>query len=488
MSQREWQAGEHSRCRTANRALLLRCTVACLVLASATAWPVMAAEKPNVVIILADDMGYADAAFQGGRDVPTPHIDSLAHNGVQFTNGYVSHPFCSPTRAGLLTGRYQQRFGHENNPAYLPEDTTVGLPVDQVTLSQMMKDAGYATGLVGKWHLGAAPCFYPSARGFTDFFGFLGGGHSYFPTPPGRAEYAIPILRNNVPVAETGYLTDDFGREAAAFVTRHKDEHFFLYLAFNAVHTPMQAPADLLAKYAAIEDPVKRTHAGMLDSMDQAIGKLLNALKEHDLESRTLVVFLSDNGGPVGVNGSSNAPLRGAKGQMYEGGIRVPFVMQWKGTLPAGTTYTEPVISLDLAPTTLAIAGAQVPPQVQFDGVNLMPYLLEAKSGTPHDRLHWRGGGGYAWAVREGRWKLLKIGQGQPELYDLSADIAETRNLAADEPAVAAKLLAAHEAWNSELISPLFQSPPQGKAATKKAQQKAQAKGKAAAAKKAAIP
>ena len=291
--------------------------------------------------------------------------------------------FAALPAPGLLTGRYQQRFGHENNPAYLPADTTVGLPLSETTVATMLKDAGYATGIVGKWHLGAAPCFHPNERGFGDFFGFLGGGHRYFPVPARAVEYEIPILRNQEVVADTGYLTDDFGREAASFIRRHKDQPFLLYLAFNAVHTPMQAPEDLLAKYAAtIEDPVKRAHAAMLESMDRAIGQTLEAVRDSGLEERTLIVFLSDNGGPIGVNGSSNEPLRGAKGQVLEGGIRVPFLMKWKGKLPAGTTYEEPVISLDLVPTALALAGAAVPEAVHLDGVDLMPYLTRAKTGA----------------------------------------------------------------------------------------------------------
>jgi len=278
--------------------------------------------KPNVIIILADDLGYADVGFQGCKDIPTPHLDALAKAGVVCTNGYVSHPFCSPTRAGLLTGRYQQRFGHENNPAWLPEDQTVGLPVDQVTVANVLKKAGYKTGAVGKWHLGAHPAFHPNRRGFDEYFGLLGGGHQYFDhnqfkSNPMKAkqEYFIPLVRNEQPVEESAYLTDALGREAAAFVDAHRNEPFFLYLAFNAPHTPLQAPAQYLDRVKEIKDEKLRTYAAMICGMDNAIGLVTSKLKQHKLDQNTLVFFLSDNGGPVAVTNCRNTPLRGAKGR-----------------------------------------------------------------------------------------------------------------------------------------------------------------------------
>ncbi len=282
----------------------------------------------------------------------------------------MSGPYCSPTRAGLLTGRYQQRFGHEFNPGNGPE---LGLPLSETTIADRLRSAGYATGLVGKWHLGAAPEFHPQRRGFDEFFGFLGGAHSYF---PGQG---APIYRGTSEVKEPGYLTDAFGREAVAFIDRHKAGPFFLYLAFNAVHTPMDATDARLKRFEAIADTRRRTYAAMLTAMDEAVGQVLDKLRAEGLDEDTLVVFFSDNGGPTmpgtTINASRNDPLRGSKRTTLEGGIRVPFAWRWTGTLPAGTVYERPIIQLDVLPTALAAAGVEAEPGWRLDGVNLLPYL-----------------------------------------------------------------------------------------------------------------
>ena len=271
-----------------------------------------AGRKPNIIIILADDMGFADAAFQGAKDTHTPNLDALAATGIRFTNGYVSHPFCSPTRAGLMTARYQQRFGHENNPKYDKHDEVSGLPTDQITMPQVLASAGYRTGIVGKWHLGAAPKFHPLKRGFQEQFGFIGGGHDYFRADmsDNAKEYYIPIERNGQPVEEKEYLTDAFSREAAAFVRRHAGDPFFLYLAYNAPHTPQQVSEKYLDRYRGIEDKQRRLNAAMVSAIDDGVGKLMATLMELKLDSDTLIFFFSDNGGPVGINGSDNTPLR----------------------------------------------------------------------------------------------------------------------------------------------------------------------------------
>jgi arylsulfatase A-like enzyme len=438
-------------------------TILCSLILGLATRPCAAADpavgRPNVVIILSDDQGYADVGCQGCKDVPTPHIDSIAKNGTRCTNGYVSHPFCSPTRAGLMTGRYQQRFGHENNPKYDPHDESLGLPLTPTTVADVLKSTGYATGAVGKWHLGAAPHFHPTRRGFAEYFGFLGGGHQYLPVPARAAEYAIPLQRNRDNVTETEYLTDAFSREAAAFIDRHQKEPFFLYLAYNAVHTPMQAPPKYLERVAGIADPKRRTYAAMLSALDDGVGRVLAKLRERGLEEKTLVVFLSDNGGPPAANGSRNDPLRGAKGDVFEGGIRVPFLVQWKGHLPTGVTFDDPVISLDLFPTVLSAAGTTPPAGVKLDGVNVLPYLLKERPGAPHERLFWRTDGGTRWAVRQGRHKLLNAGDGKPQLYDLAADISETHDLAAANPQLVSQLQAAYTAWNAELVKPLWPNP-----------------------------
>jgi len=423
--------------------------------------PPAAGRRPNVIVILADDMGYSDAGFTGCEDIPTPHLDSLARHGVRFTSGFVSHPFCSPTRAGLLTGRYQQRFGHENNPRFDPSDHKAGLPLTETTLPQVLKQAGYVTGIVGKWHLGAAPEFHPLRRRFDEQFGFVGGGHDYFKANPAgeTREYLIPIERNGQPVVETEYLTDAFSREAAAFVRRHAEgKPFFLYLAYNAPHTPLQVPDKYLARFARIEDPTRRSFAAMMSALDDGVGLLLATLRELKLESDTLVFFLSDNGGATR-SGATNGILRGAKGSCYEGGIRVPFVAQWRGRLPEGKDYPHPVISLDLFATAAALAGAQAPADRKMDGVDLLPHVLGEKAGPPHERLFWRTGGGASYAVREGRWKIVKTGLGDPMLYDLETDVRETTNVADQHPDVLKRLLAAYDAWSKELAPPLFESP-----------------------------
>ncbi|MEW6303003.1 MAG: sulfatase-like hydrolase/transferase [Verrucomicrobiota bacterium] len=435
----------------------------CVLAASLALETSPAAERrPNIVVIISDDMGFADVGFNGCKDTPTPHIDSLAREGVRCRNGYVSHPFCSPTRAGVLTGRYQQRFGHENNPRYEPTNPKAGLPLDQITLAQVLKDAGYVTIAVGKWHLGAAPESHPNRRGFTDFFGFLGGGHVYLPGEKGGAEYTIPILRNSQPVDEKEYLTDAFSREAAAYIQQHKARPFFLYLAYNAVHTPMHTTDKYLSRFPGIANELRRKYAAMQSALDDGIGRVLQALKAEELERDTLVFFFSDNGGPVGINGSSNDPLRGAKGQMYEGGIHIPFVVRWPGKLPAGKVYDEPVISLDVFQTAVELAGAKAPSDRKLDSVNLVPYLTGQKKGAPHERLFWRAGGGERYAVREGQYKLVKQGDAE-ELFDLKADPSETTNLAVQKPDVLARLHGAFEKWNAELVPPVFESPPGGK-------------------------
>jgi arylsulfatase A-like enzyme len=431
-----------------------------LALAACAATATAAADRPpNLIIILADDLGYADVGFNGCRDIPTPNIDSLARDGVRCSDGYVTHPFCSPTRAGLLTGRYQQRFGHENNPVYNPEDTVSGLPTSEVLLPQVLKDAGYISGIVGKWHLGAAERFHPLNRGFDEFFGFLGGGHQYFPERwGGKAEYTTDLMRGRAFVKEDEYLTDAFAREAEAFVERHRDRPFFLYLAFNAPHTPLQAPPRYLDRFRSIADEKRRTYAAMISALDDGVGRLLAKLRAHRLEERTLVVFLSDNGGPIGDrgNGSSNGPLRAGKGTTYEGGIRVPYALRWTGTLRAGTVYEHPVSSLDLFATAVALGAASPAPGRPLDGVDLIPYLRGDKSGPPHEALFWRTGGGTSFAARLGPRKLVEPRPGKLELYDLARDTAETNDLAPAQADAVRQLARLKDAWSAQLIPPIF--------------------------------
>jgi arylsulfatase A-like enzyme len=438
------------------RFLTLAAVVALALPASADA-----ARKPNILIIVADDMGYADLGVQGCKDVPTPHIDALANAGTRCTSGYVSGPYCSPTRAGLMTGRYQTRFGHEFNPG-AKGSADVGLPLSQTTLADRLKGAGYMTGLVGKWHLGDDAKFHPQKRGFDEFFGFLGGAHSYFPAK------GPDVLRGTSAANEKDYLTDALGREAVAFIDRHKERPFFLYLAFNAVHTPMHATEDRLKKFEGIKDPTRRTYAAMLAAMDQAVGKVMEKVRAERLESDTLVFFISDNGGPTmpgtTINGSVNAPLRGSKRTTLEGGIRVPFLVAWKGRLPAGKTYDKPVIQLDIHATALVAAGVDIKPEWKLDGHNLGPFLTgERTTSQPHDTLYWRFG--EQMAIRQGDWKLVKYDPNadgakgratEAKLYNLADDLGETTDLAARMPEKVKELQAEWNKWNKDNIAPLW--------------------------------
>ncbi len=406
-----------------------------------------ATEAPNVILILADDLGYNDLGIQGAKDLETPNIDSIARNGVRFTQGYVSCPLCAPTRAGLMTGRYQQRFGLEHNPG--PESQAredYGLPLNEVTLAERLKKLGYATGMIGKWHLGFAPQFQPSKRGFDEFFGFLSGAHAYLPAARGDQN---PILRGTVPVEEKEYLTDAFSREAVAFIDRHQKETFFLYLPFNAVHAPMQATDKYLSRFREIKDERRRTHAAMLAALDDAVGSVLARLRAAGLEEKTLIFFLGDNGGPTPTTTSSNAPLRGFKAQVFEGGIRVPFMMQWKGRIPPGKVESRPVISLDIHATAVTAAARAVDPAWKLDGIDLLPFVAGGKSGLPHDTLYWRIQPQRA--IRHGDLKLVSSGADQDALYDLGRDPGENSNLAAGRPGEVKKLKALYDAWDAQL-------------------------------------
>jgi arylsulfatase A-like enzyme len=397
-------------------------------------------------------MGYADIGCHGCKDIATPNIDSIARNGVRFTNGYVSCGVCSPTRAGLVTGRYQQRFGHEFNPGPPREGSreNLGLPLTEATIADVLKSAGYATSIVGKWHLGDAPHFHPLKRGFDEFFGFLGGSHSY--TDPGLGS-PNPIMRGTESVDEREYLTDAFTREAVAFIERHRDRPFFLYLAYNAVHAPLETPKRYQSKFEQISDPKRRVYAGMMTAMDEGVGSVLGKLKELGIGENTLVFFFSDNGGPTQGNGSNNGLLRATKATLYEGGIRVPFMIQWPRRLKGGQIYKHSVISLDILPTAAAAAGARLPKDRKLDGINLLPYLAGEKKAAPHEMLFWRTGQNHV--VRKGNWKLVTM-SGETGLFDLASDIGESRDLKAEKPDVVKELEKAFEKWNSQMVEPLW--------------------------------
>ena len=431
-----------------------------LTLASATQ-----AEKPNIIVFMADDMGYADAGFTGSRDILTPNLDKIAASGVVFTQGYANHSFCGPTRAALLTGRYQHRFGFETNPAYDPANPVMGIDPNEVLFPERLRRAGYVTGCVGKWHLGAAEPFHPNNRGFDYFYGFLGGGHDYFSidlTKPVKEAYLQALVRNSRPADFQGYLTTALSRDAVSFVEANKDNPFFLYVAYNAPHTPLQAPEEDIALYAHIEDEKRRVYAAMVDVMDRGIGEVVTALEQHGLRENTLIFFLSDNGGPLpqkdkpwNSNGSSNKPFRGGKGNMYEGGVHVPFIASWPAKIEAGQTFEYPVISLDVSRTAVEVAAADATAQTTMEGVDLIPYLTRQAEGPPHDALFWRQGNRFNWAVlaADGMKHVLeRQGNSSPQLFYLPDDVAEAKDILTEQPDRAAELQAMWKEWNANNV------------------------------------
>lgn len=430
--------------------------------------------KPNIVFILGDDLGYCDVSMYGCKEIPTPNIDSIGKNGIKFTNAYVTAPVCSPSRAGLITGRYQQRFGFEFNAGPLPRaisNKDMGLPLSEITLAQALKAAGYATGMVGKWHMGMNDKYMPTQRGFDEYFGFLFGANSYIdPEKPGvmtragalaegappssRRSPQNPIYRNTTPVEEEEYLTDAFAREAVAYIDRHQKQPFFLYAPFNAPHTPFQATQKYLDRFSHIKDERRRVYMAMVSALDDGVGAILRKLRETGLERNTLVVFMSDNGCATYTGACTNDPLRFGKLTHLEGGFRVPFAMQFPSSLPAGAVNDQIISSLDLFPTALALAGGSLPTDRPYDGVNLLPYLTaKGKRPPPHVALFWRNGPNAA--VRKGNWKLFKGGD-HYWLYDLSKDIGEHKNLAFARPDIVEQLKKEFSRWEAQMKEPLW--------------------------------
>jgi len=417
---------------------------------------VQAATKPNFILIVVDDLGYADVGFHGSTQIKTPHLDRLAAEGVVCSNGYVSAPVCSPSRAGLMTGRNQPGFGYDNNlatnqPGFDPEFG--GLPIGEKTVADRLKPLGYVNGLIGKWHLGLRPQFHPLKRGFDEFWGFTGGGHNYFPTPPGKG-YDAPIECNYKQAQTITYITDDIGSEAVDFVRRHRHEPFFLFVSFNAPHGPLQATEADLQLYAQVANKRRRTYCAMVHRLDVNIGKIMDAIEQTGLTAKTLVAFISDNGGPVDHNASINAPLNGQKGILWEGGMRVPFILRWPQALRAGQTYEHPVSSLDFAPSFVTAAGGAIRAQDKLDGVDLIPFLTGKQEGRPHDKLLWRFT--ISAAIRDGNWKLVRLPDRLPMLYDLSQDISEQKDRALDNLERTRAMVKQLGDWDVRLPHPVF--------------------------------
>ncbi|TLX78163.1 N-acetylgalactosamine 6-sulfate sulfatase [Labilibacter sediminis] len=427
-------------------------------------------KQPNLIVIMTDDMGYADVGFNGCQDIPTPNIDKIAEQGVRFTQGYVTFPVCGPSRAGFLTGRYQDRFGFTTNPSIDPNNPISGLPVEEETMAQVLRKADYKSGIVGKWHMGTHPNFHPLERGFDYFYGFLSGGHNYFPNELKLNDlsevtkkwewYRTKIIENRTKVETDEYLTDELTNAAIGFIERKVEnkEHFMLYLAYNAPHTPLQATEKYLSRFSNIEDKRRRTYAAMVSAVDDGVGRILEALQQGGVDENTIVVFLSDNGGAHN-NASDNGPLRGLKGDLFEGGIRVPFAMRWPSVIPSGQTYEKAISSLDIMATVVSQNNIEINTHRPLDGVDLIPYLTGQNDGEPHDFLFWRKWEQNAMAILQHNIKLVANGnqdKTRPQLYNLSSDLGEETNLKAKDAKYYQDLMKEWEKWNKELKDRVF--------------------------------
>lgn len=422
--------------------------------------------SPNVIIILADDLGFDDVGFNGCEDILTPNIDKIAQQGVKFTHAYVSYAVCGPSRAGLITGRYQDRFGFGRNPLFAPNDAEMGLPLTEETLAQALNKANYKSVALGKWHLGAHKSQRPLKKGFDDFFGFLSGGHQYFPelwTLKDEFEvkaqfdaYKTKLLRNNERIEEKEYLTDALSREAVNYIEKYKKESFFMYLAYNAPHTPLQATEKYLNRFEHIKDSKRKTYAAMVSAVDDGVGNILDKLENLGLTENTIICFLSDNGGPEKTNASNNGMLRGGKGDLFEGGIHVPFALKWPAKIPKGITYDAPVISLDIFSTVIAQSSIPIQPKNELDGVNLIPYITGETKEPPHDYLFWRKFDQNKVACRNSDGYKWIVNKDEHMLFNLVEDISEATNLIQRDNEIFKTLQANYKNWNSQMSDPIF--------------------------------
>ena len=406
---------------------------------------VLAEKKPNIVIILTDDQGYADVSYNphSPPEVSTPNIDALAHSSIICTQGYTSGHVCSPTRAGLMTGRYQQRFG-----IYTAGEGGSGVPLDEVFIPQRLKPASYVSGALGKWHLGLTQEYHAMNRGFDEFYGFMGrGAHPYFD----HTNMEHPIYRGLEPIEEEGYLTSRITEEAVDFIDRHKDEPFFLYVAYNAVHAPPEAPQEDIKPVTGNE--TRDVLMAMIKHLDMGVGEIVSSLKKHDIFDNTLLIFLTDNGGSK-VMSANNSPLRGFKQMDYEGGIHVPFIVSWPAQFEGGQKCDVPMWSIDLFATALDAAGLPMPTDRPLDGKSIIP-ALQGKTDQLHDALYWSSAGAKGkWAIRSGDWKLVAEKE-RIELFDLSKDLSETTDVAAKHPKRVSELTDKYHAWLDEMADPV---------------------------------
>ena len=410
---------------------------------------ISAEDKPNIVIILTDDQGYADVSYNphSPPEVRTPNIDDLAHSSVICTQGYTSGHVCSTTRAGLMTGRYQQRFG-----IYTAGEGGSGVPLDEVFIPQRLKPAGYVSGALGKWHLGRTEEYHAMNRGFDEFYGFMGrGAHPYFD----HSDMDHPIYRGLKPIKEEGYLTTRITEEAVSFINRHKEEPFFLYVAYNAVHSPPEAPDEDIKNVTG--NKKRDTLMAMIKHLDLGVGKIVSSLKKHNIFDNTLLIFLTDNGGSKTMS-ANNAPLRGFKQMDYEGGVHVPFIVSWPAQLKGGKKCEVPMWSIDLFATALDAAGLPMPKGKALDGKSILP-ALRGETEKLHDEFYWSSAGEKGkWAIRSGNWKLVAEKK-RIELYNLKKDLSETTDLAAKYPKVVSELTAKYNAWLDEMADPMSKQP-----------------------------
>jgi len=460
-------------------------------------------KRPNIVVILADDLGKTDISLYGGRHLQTPHIDSIGTGGVTFTEAYCSAPVCSPSRASLLTGRYQQRYGFYRQPMsryprnrlemlvakymiftgdWRPDYMNAtpraedirrqGIPESEITLGDLLKGTGYRTAITGKWHLGHEKFFLPNSRGFEEQYGFyeafslyspvddpdiINHRHDYFASQhiwgQGR-EGTCAVRRNDTVIDEKKYLTFRIAEEANSFIQKNRKQPFFLYVPFNAPHTPFQAPKKYVQRFSHIKDKNKRIYYAMIAALDDAVGSILQTIKDENIEEDTLVFFASDNGGATYTGATENAPLKGGKFSNFEGGINIPLMMRQPGVVPGGKKNHEPTILMDVFATAVGAAGAILPGDRNFDGVDLLASTVSGKKKAPR-ALYWKSG--YNRAIRKGKYKLiLNDRSGSILLYDLKKDKVEAHNLKGNRPEIVNELLKDLEYWEKKMVPPLW--------------------------------
>jgi arylsulfatase A-like enzyme len=415
-----------------------------------------AVTPPNIVMVVADDLGYGELGCYGGTEIPTPNIDMIAGAGVRMTQGYSTSPMCAPSRAGIMTGKYQQRFGFEFNQPR-DADPMMGMPTNEVTLAERLKPYGYTTGLIGKWHLGEGEGVRPWEQGFDHFYGILGGASAYVP----RTALGLRVWEDGIPTVTNEYMTDDFSDRAVSFVENNSSRPFFLCLAYNAVHKPYQAPDKYMCRFPGLTGN-RQIFAAMLSAMDDGVGRLRETLQSRNLLENTVFIFISDNGGMRIDDIAHNGPLRGVKGTVLEGGIRVPYIVSWPAKLPQGIVYDNPVSTLDLVPTIVGATGNTVPGSDKLDGRNLIPYFRGTKTERPHDVLYWKIGDRIA--IRDGdmkfaSWNRHRDGKVIQKLYSLNDDISELHDIRFENSELKESLRKKWKLWNSNLPPAMWTIP-----------------------------